>query len=104
MTIEVNEMYNEWLIPPLTVQLLLENAVKHNAVLKNNPLRIKTFTTENDRLAVSNSLHQKNSEAVSGKLGLNNISAKYKLMKQPDVQVIRTATEFIVKVPLIKNS
>ncbi|MEJ0106537.1 MAG: hypothetical protein WDO19_30105 [Bacteroidota bacterium] len=84
--------------------MLLENAVKHNAVLKNNPLRIKIFTTENDRLIVSNSLHQKNSEVVSGKLGLNNISAKYKLMKQPDVQVIKTGTEFIVKIPLIKNS
>jgi hypothetical protein len=104
LVIDTEEKYSDWLIPPLTVQLLLENAVKHNTVMAKAPLRIKIFTSANDRLVVLNSLQEKTTAVDSGKLGLKNIAAKYRLMQQPAVDVIRTETEFIVKIPLIKNS
>jgi len=99
---------HELLIPPLTIQLLLENAVKHNAVMAENPLLIRIAATADGGLLVSNTLHEKNTPSsigaghVSG-LGLENIRAKYRLLGHPDMEVSRSATHFEVKVPLIKK-
>ncbi|MBI5373434.1 MAG: histidine kinase [Sphingobacteriales bacterium] len=101
LTVAVNEKEKDGLLPPLTLQLLLENAVKHNAILEESPLEIKIYT-EPGYLVVENSLHEKSSAVRSTGMGLNNISSKYKILRQPDVLIIRTATHFIVKVPLIK--
>jgi Putative regulator of cell autolysis len=103
LSIAVNDNYKEQLLPPLTLQLLLENAVKHNAILDENPLQIRIYT-EAGYLVMGNSLHEKASAVRSTGLGLNNISLKYKLLKQPEVKISRSATHFTVKVPLIKSN
>jgi branched-subunit amino acid transport protein len=103
LAISVNENYKDHQLPPLTLQLLLENAVKHNAILPDNPLRIKIYT-EAGYLVVENSLHEKLSGIRSTGLGLINISSKYKLLKQPEVKISRTDKHFIVRVPLIKSN
>jgi hypothetical protein len=100
MTIAVEEEALDLLIPPLSLQLLLENAVKHNATLPEDPLSI-TIENRDQYLVVSNSLHAKNSTVLSNKVGLKNIFAKYELLNQPGIVVEKTATHFIVKLPLI---
>ena len=91
-------------LPPLTLQMLVENAVKHNVISVHHPLRLYIYTTEEGKLVVKNNLQKKTQNVPSGKVGLNNISSRYKLLKQPPVEIQETAEEFIVTVPLIKTA
>lgn len=88
-------------IPSLTLQMLIENAVKHNVMQKDQPLRILIGITDGPRLIVSNNLQRKK-RISSNKVGLNNIVNKYKLLKQEDIVVHETDKEFAILVPLIK--
>jgi hypothetical protein len=102
ITLEIEAPYLTYLIPPLTLQLLVENAVKHNTISREQPLQVRIFSTANDRLHVVNNLQRKRSSVASAKVGLSNIMGKYRLLKYPDVEVKESATEFIVIIPLIK--
>ena len=88
-------------IPSLTLQMLVENAVKHNMMLKDRPLQILITTLSGPRLIVSNNLQRKK-RISSNKVGLNNIVKKYKLLKQDDIIVQEDEKTFAVVVPLIK--
>ncbi|HZG24406.1 MAG TPA: histidine kinase [Chitinophagaceae bacterium] len=100
----VDEKYLSHLLPPLTLQILVENAVKHNAILPERPLRIRILTDENGNLAVVNNLQKKTSPVISHKLGLRNIQSKYKLLMSGEVVVQQTTDAFTVIVPLIKKA
>jgi LytS/YehU family sensor histidine kinase len=102
ITLQIDEPYLAYLIPPLTLQLLVENAVKHNTIAKEQPLQVRIFSTASERLHVVNNLQRKRSSVASARVGLSNIIGKYRLLKYPDVEVKESATEFIVIVPLIK--
>lgn len=91
------------LLPPLTLQLLVENAVKHNTVLKEKPLVIKLFSNSKNELVVTNNLQKKILQVDSTKIGLSNISSKYRLLNKPDIQVQQTDTSFTVILPLIPS-
>ncbi|MCC6410830.1 MAG: histidine kinase [Saprospiraceae bacterium] len=96
----------QWLnhrIPPLTLQLLVENAVKHNIVSSSQPLHLN-ITVENDRLRVSNNLQPKVLNLPSEKVGLANIMARYRLLHQPEVVVENTGSQFVVQLPLIPST
>jgi LytS/YehU family sensor histidine kinase len=101
--VSIAEQYYDRLLPPMTLQLLIENAVKHNIVDPDMPLTVKVFTKEG-KLIVSNNLQKKNKAVVSNKVGLSNIIAKYRLLNYPDIEVSETADEFRVVLPLIKNN
>ncbi|GAA4324130.1 sensor histidine kinase [Flaviaesturariibacter amylovorans] len=88
-------------IPPLTLQLLVENAIKHNAILPARPLLITITSTNDLSLVVRNNLQPRTSAAASERLGLRNISEKYRLLEQPAVVVEQTADAFQVTLPLI---
>ena len=98
----IDEAYLRYLIPPLTLQLLVENAVKHNIISKEQHLNIQIFSTVSDRLHVVNNLQRKRAGVLSDKTGLSNIIGKYRLLKYPEVEVKETATTFSVILPLIK--
>lgn len=100
--IKVEEEVKDWLLPPMTLQLLIENAVKHNIVDPDTPLIVQLYT-QNEKLVVSNNLQKKKRAVVSNKIGLNNIISKYKLLNHPEVEIIETDNEFKVVLPLIKN-
>lgn len=94
---------NYW-IPPLSLQLLLENAVKHNVASEENPLLIHIEKRE-DELWISNSLQPKSSYSDSSSgVGLANISQRYELLKDRMPKVRKTEKEFIVQLPLLKIS
>ena len=90
-------------IPPLTLQLLAENAIKHNIVSKEIPLLFQLFI-ENDHLIVQNNLNIKATKEKGEGLGLQNIKNRFLLIAQKEVNIETTQTEFIVKLPLIKKS
>lgn len=89
-------------IPPASVQLLLENAVKHNIISKKFPLQIDIFV-ENEFLVVKNNLQAKPQIEISGGLGLTNIELRYHHMTQKHVVIRQTKTHFVVMLPLLKQ-
>lgn len=103
LAIEVDDEAQELLIPPLTLQMLVENAVKHNTILKDSPLRISIRSSAQGRLLVNNNVQKKMSKILSNKIGLQNIVAKYQLLNQPDIIIDHNEQEFSVNLPLIKN-
>ncbi|MFT3705358.1 MAG: histidine kinase [Agriterribacter sp.] len=103
MQIEIDKRYQDYLLPSLSLQLLVENVVKHNVLYKNTPLMIEIFTTAGNKLVVNNNLQRRPVKAQSNKVGLENIKAKYALLKQPGFQVMEDERNFTVILPLIWN-
>ena len=104
INIEIDKRYEPYLLPSLTLQLLVENVVKHNVLSKNKPLVIDIFSTAGNKLVVNNNLQRRSQKVPSGKVGLENIKAKYKLLKQKGMQVIEDGKNFTVVLPLIWNN
>lgn len=102
--IDPGPIWLDYLLPPLTLQLLVENAVKHNVVSLRKSLRIKIYTDALGQLVVENNVQTKTTSVRSNKLGLNNIFAKYQLLNQPPVIVNHTDAIFQVILPLIANT
>jgi len=95
----------KWLkILPLSLQMLFENAIKHNVVSYQHPLTIEVFVEKGDRLVVRNNLQLKRQEAPSTKIGLENIKNRYRLLTKKEVEVIITHQHFIVVLPLVAPS
>ncbi|MCX2680233.1 2TM domain-containing protein [Galbibacter sp. EGI 63066] len=87
-------------VVPLSLQLLLENAVKHNKVTASKPLQI-TISEENNYLVVSNHLQPKEVIKKSSGVGLNNIRQRYGLLTNRKVLIEKTQEEFKVKIPML---
>ncbi len=89
-------------IVPLTLQMLVENAVKHNITSKARPLSISIV--ENDfYIEIKNNLQRKSDLEKSTKFGLQSIKSRYFHLTNRLVVVAETADEFVVKIPLLKN-
>ena len=91
-------------LPPLSLQLLLENAIKHNEASQENPLFIQIIRAENELWITNTFQPKKNLNEPSTGIGLANIRKRYELLSKEEIQVIQTADEFIVKLPLLKLS
>jgi two-component sensor histidine kinase len=89
-------------IVPLSLQILMENAIKHNIVSSEKPLTIDVFA-ENGKLVVSNNLQKKNQINESTGIGLDNIRNRYKLLGNGQVEVSEQGDIFTVSIPLIEN-
>ena len=87
-------------LPPLTLQILVENAIKHNAVNADFPLYIRIEVSGVTSLVIKNNLNPK-TVIESTNTGLSNIMNRYKLLGDFSIEVSKTDKEFMVKVPLI---
>jgi two-component system, LytTR family, sensor kinase len=87
-------------IVPVTLQILIENAIKHNIIDKQNPLTIEVITV-GDYMVVSNNLQLKNKVETSNRQGLENLKSLYKFLTEKPVVVEQTDHRFYVKIPLI---
>lgn len=96
----IPESFNDTYIAPATLQLLIENAIKHNVVSKNNPLSIKIFE-ENDHLVVQNNIQLKEVKEESTNIGLNNIRSRYDYLCGKDALIVKANGMFTVKIPVI---
>ena len=101
LNLQIDKRYERYLLPSLSLQLLVENVVKHNALSRNKPLLIDIFTTAGNKLIVNNNLQRRSVKAPSNKVGLDNIRAKYELLNQPGFQVMEDEKNFTVVLPLI---
>lgn len=96
----VSKSFYQQRIPSLSLQLLVENAIKHNVVAQDQPLHIRIFE-ENDRLVVENNKQLKTSLAHSTRIGLKNLMERYRLLGNDDIQVFDDAKRFAVSIPLL---
>jgi LytS/YehU family sensor histidine kinase len=96
------ERYNHYRLPPLAIQTLLENAVKHNEISNRHPLDITISTTDNESLVVTNTLQEKRSLEPGTGIGLSNLSTQYKLLSGEDIRISKSDNVFRVEVPLLK--
>ncbi|MEA3446643.1 MAG: histidine kinase [Bacteroidota bacterium] len=98
--IDIPEKYYHYTIPPLSLQMLVENAIKHNIISKDKALHIKIFIENESYIVVENNL-QKRYETNSTQQGLQNIRKRYAFMSKNDVIISEENHKFIVKLPLV---
>ncbi|QEC68552.1 hypothetical protein FRZ67_15015 [Panacibacter ginsenosidivorans] len=106
--IQVNNKITEqqekaFYITPLALQLLIENAIKHNVVSLEKPLIIELFVDQNEYLVVRNSVSKKLQEEKGSRMGLQNIQKRYALISRKSVIVEKDEQYFTVKIPLLKT-
>ncbi|MBC8767944.1 2TM domain-containing protein [Arenibacter sp. BSSL-BM3] len=89
-------------IVPLSLQLLLENAVKHNVVTSAKPLHIRVYE-DSGMLCVSNNLQEKQVVKKSSGVGLRNIQERYHILSDREVQIQKTNSDFTVKLPILSQ-
>jgi len=88
-------------LPPLTLQLLIENAIKHNVFSLDSPLKINILFTDQKTIIIENNKTDKVTNDNSSKIGLRNINERYRLMNQPAPLITETKSFFMVEVTLI---
>lgn len=97
--INLSDATDKYIIP-MALQMLLENAIKHNSISVNKPLKVE-IVEEDGYVIVKNNLQPKKSGIVSNKIGLENIKSRYKYLSDKDVLVEISNEEFIVKIPVL---
>lgn len=98
----IAEKYKTWFIMPISLQLLVENAIKHNVISSKHPLVINIETTPNDTIRVLNAIQLKKEAEPGEGVGLANLTERYKLLFQKDVS-IKITDIFCVEIPLVKD-
>ncbi|MEZ0609096.1 sensor histidine kinase [Fibrella sp. WM1] len=99
---DVDIQFYERLLPPLTLQLLLENTVKHNVILPEQPLTIQIQSQPDGHLVVRNNLQRKNSRVLSNQIGLVNIATQFRLLGGGTMRVDDDGLFFSVTLPLLQ--
>jgi sensor histidine kinase YesM len=92
----------DFYVVPLSVQMLVENAIKHNVISSDEPLFIQIYVKD-DFLVVKNNLQIKSSLKKLVSIGLENIKTQYEILANRKVEVLKERGEFTVKLPLIIN-
>lgn len=96
----VNENDRKSFVVPLSLQLLLENCIKHNFATSAKPLKIKIYS-ENGNLIIENNLQQREQVKESAGIGLSNIVQRYALLTKHNVYVEKSDAFFKVKIPML---
>lgn len=103
LRIDVNEEYLDKLIPPLTLQVIMENIFNHHSIQKDSPLKINITSLPDGWLQVENNVQKKIVTAHLQKTGLANLTDKFHLLTHESLSVVDDVTKSIVQLPLIIN-
>lgn len=104
MQLQINidrAVYDHYLIPPISLQILVENAVKHNEFSDAVPLVI-TIDMQHDELIIHNQVRKKTLRKASSRIGLQNLGERYKLTTSKEISVKESSHDFTVSLPVLK--
>lgn len=102
---DIAPQYLEYLVPPLALQIVLENALKHNKLSEKEPLRVKIFTTDAPALVIRNDLRLRTvPDYEKTGFGLENIRRRYWLIARKEIELNNSGEVFTVTLPLIKKN
>jgi hypothetical protein len=99
LKIELKEIENVEVLP-VSLQLLVENALKHNSATRKNQLEIVIHFEGLDKIVVRNNLQKKTQLIGSSKIGLKNLNERSRLILNREIEIQETADEFVVKIPV----
>jgi len=99
--VQIDDAYFNQLIIPASLQMLIENAIKHNVVSRNKPLLIDVHTNGNNTIVVSNNLQAKQTIENSTGIGLQNIIRRYQLVSNKHITIDNNNKQFTVSLPLL---
>lgn len=97
---DIAPAWEQALVPPTAVQMLLENAIKHNGSTTRKPLRIRVAAADG-RLVVENNRQPRTDAVASTRLGLLNIQRRYQHLTDRPVEIVPTPESFVVRLPLL---
>lgn len=101
ININIPDKFFTWQILPVALQMLIENAIKHNIASRLKPLQIQISIDEQNNLVVYNNLQPKLPDGESTNVGLKNIAQRYDLIAGKQIDIIKTEDRFSVALPLI---
>ena len=99
----IQPLYSQHRLPPMALQILVENAIKHNVASHSKPLHIHIYTNENNILIVKNNLQKRTGAAPSTGVGLQNLNLRCKYLSNRRLIIQQTETSFSVTVPLMNE-
>ena len=102
LDIQINVIPKNFKVIPLSVQMLVENAIKHNEISDRKPLQLKIYTTDDQYLIVENQL-QKKSESEGNGSGIQNIRERYEFFTSKKVIIFENMEKYLVSIPLLTN-
>lgn len=100
LSINIKESNYEYEILPVSLQVLIENAIKHNMATIEKPLRIVVYMEE-QQIVVKNNLQKMATQVVSTKIGLNNLNERVRLITGKEITIEETTNDYLVKIPLL---
>ncbi len=100
--LNIDKKYFQYFIVPAALQMLVENAIKHNVLSKARPLQIMVNINAAEHLVVSNTLQPKTQIENSTQVGLNNITKRYELTTGQNTTIVKDELSFSVSLPLIQ--
>ena len=102
ISINIDAQKSDNYIPPLSLQMLVENAIKHNTVSKKNPLII-SITNNNNCLIIKNNIQLKDNMIESTKIGLKNLTERYKHISEKAPEFYVMDNEYVAEIPLLED-
>jgi len=102
LDIDIEPQLFSYQLPPLALQILIENAIKHNEISKRHPLNITICTSDKCTLKVMNIINEKFAPENGTGIGLTNLIAQYRLLNAGEIEITKGNNTFIVEIPLIK--
>ena len=101
VNIEISEHHGQYFVLPLCLQILFENAIKHNIISSKHPLTINAFVDHQNNLVIENNFQPKNQSEDSTGVGLENISSRLTYFSDKKLEIEDGPDQFIVRVPLV---
>jgi LytS/YehU family sensor histidine kinase len=101
LDIQLDEENSQAMIPPCALQVLIENAIKHNEFSEANPLHIRIWTN-GQYVKVTNNSKPKAYSVNSTGIGLKNLNSRYRIISKKNIEIEKGRDSFTVKLPLIK--
>lgn len=102
--IQIPDVYPEYNILPVSIQILAENAIKHNIVSRQKPLNLVIKLTDEETITVENNYQPRKNVATGSGVGLSNLNERYWLMFRKNINIHADDDVFRVEIPLIKKT